>query len=225
MRLKTFVGVALMSYAITSMAALEIDNKQLSYSLGVRLAEQVKALEGIDPDALSEGIRDVLSNAELKVTPEDIEEYIEIAFSRKNQLHQQPLDQVASDNLQKGEAFLIDNSSKPGVVTLKSGLQYRILKEGRGSKATESDYVVVHYEGRLLDGNVFVSSYNRTEPTIFQVNQIISGLTEAIQEMPEGSVWELFIPSSLAYGAKGIADKVGPNEVLTFKVELQQIKK
>ena len=225
MRLKTFISVALISYATTSIAALETESDQLSYSLGARLAEQIKQFENINQDILSQGIRDVLNKQELQITPEDIQKNITTAYLKQEQQQQLILDQEASDNQQKSEAFLIENSKKPGINSLKSGLQYRILKEGNGAKPTLTDRVIVHYEGRLLNGSVFDSSYERKEPAVFQVNKIIPGWSEALQEMPQGSVWELYIPPSLAYGSNGVPGKVGPNEALTFKIDFQAIKK
>lgn len=123
-----------------------------------------------------------------------------------------------------GAAFLEANKKKPGVVTLPDGLQYKIITEGTGSKPTDSDTVVVHYEGKLVDGTVFDSSYKRGEPASFQVNGVIPGWTEALKLMKAGSTWELYIPASLAYGEQGAAPLIGPNETLIFKVNLISVK-
>lgn len=118
------------------------------------------------------------------------------------------------------EAFLLSNKSKPGVVTLADGLQYKIIKEGTGAKPTSTDNVTVHYAGTLVNGTEFDSSYKRGQPASFPVNGVIPGWTEALQLMKVGSVWELYIPASLAYGDSGVPPVIGPNETLIFKVEL-----
>lgn len=124
-----------------------------------------------------------------------------------------------------GEAFLAANKSKPGVVTLADGLQYKVIKEGTGPKPTASDTVTVNYSGTLVNGTEFDSSYKRGQPASFPVNGVIPGWTEALQLMKVGSTWELYIPASLAYGDNGVPPVIGPNETLIFKVELLSINK
>ncbi len=127
---------------------------------------------------------------------------------------------AAEDNLVQGKKFLEKNSDKAGVVETKSGLQYQILKRGDGKTPAPTDKVTVHYEGTLLNGEVFDSSYKRGESISFGVNQVIQGWQEALQLMTVGSVWMLYIPSELAYGERGTFGAIGPNETLIFKVEL-----
>lgn len=124
-----------------------------------------------------------------------------------------------------GDAFLNANKKQPGVVTLPDGLQYKVLTQGKGPKPTANDIVVVHYEGKLVNGTEFDSSYKRGEPATFPVNGVIPGWVEALQLMPVGSTWELFIPAKLAYGDRGAPPVIGPNETLIFKVNLIEIKK
>jgi FKBP-type peptidyl-prolyl cis-trans isomerase FklB len=124
-----------------------------------------------------------------------------------------------------GDAFLATNKKKQGVVTLPSGLEYKIVVPGKGEKPAATDSVTVNYEGKLIDGTVFDSSYTRGEPAVFPVNAVIPGWVEALQLMPKGSTWELYIPASLAYGEQGAPPSIGPNEMLIFKVELLDIKK
>ena len=131
--------------------------------------------------------------------------------------------ETAEENTVKGEAFLTKNATEPGVVTCTSGLQYRIIEDGDGVCPGPTASVTVHYTGKLLNGEVFDSSYKRGEPLSFPVNGVISGWTEALQMMPVGSKWELFIPSSLAYGSRGAGGLIGPNETLIFEVELLAI--
>lgn len=123
-----------------------------------------------------------------------------------------------------GKAFLDGNAKKPGVVALPTGLQYKVLVEGKGKKPSSTDTVVVNYAGRLIDGTEFDSSYKSGQPATFPVNAVIPGWVEALQLMPQGSTWELYIPSSLAYGSAGAPPIIGPNETLIFKVELLEVK-
>lgn len=124
-----------------------------------------------------------------------------------------------------GEAFLAANKSKPGVITLPDGLQYKVIKAGTGTQPTDNDIVTVQYEGKLINGKVFDSSYKRGEATTFPVNGVIAGWVEALKLMKEGSTWELYIPPTLAYGPDGVPPTIGPNETLIFKVELLKVKK
>ena len=133
--------------------------------------------------------------------------------------------QTTSTAQSSGDAFLSTNKTKSGVVTLPDGLQYKVLKQGNGVKPTLQDVVTVHYAGKLTDGTEFDSSYSRGEPATFPVSGVIAGWTEALQLMKVGSVWELYIPASLAYGDNGAPPVIGPNQVLIFKVELLGIKK
>lgn len=137
----------------------------------------------------------------------------------------QQLSSNADMNKANGDKFLNENKQKSGVVTLPSGLQYKILTAGKGQKPTINDVVTVQYEGKLINGTVFDSSYKRNQPATFPVNGVIPGWVEALQQMPVGSVWELYIPANLAYGETGAPPVIGPNEVLVFKVNLMDIKK
>jgi FKBP-type peptidyl-prolyl cis-trans isomerase FklB len=131
---------------------------------------------------------------------------------------------IGEENLAKGQKFLEENKNKPGIVVLESGLQYEVLKEGTGEKPSATDRVECHYHGTLLDGTVFDSSVERGETSTFGVSQVIKGWTEALQLMPVGSKWKLYIPAELAYGERGSQPKIGPNEALIFEVEVISIK-
>jgi FKBP-type peptidyl-prolyl cis-trans isomerase FklB len=133
--------------------------------------------------------------------------------------------QMQTTNKTAGQTFLDNNKTKPGVVTLPDGLQYKVLKEGSGEKPNANDTVTVNYAGTLIDGTEFDSSYKRGEPISFPLNGVIPGWTEALQLMKVGSTWELYIPADLAYGANGVPPVIGPNQTLIFKVELLGIKK
>jgi FKBP-type peptidyl-prolyl cis-trans isomerase FklB len=128
-----------------------------------------------------------------------------------------------AENIEKGKNFLAENAKKPGVVTLASGLQYEVIKEGNGKKPGAADKVKCHYEGTLIDGTLFDSSIKRGEPAVFGVSQVIKGWVEALQLMTEGSKWRLFIPSELAYGAQGAGEMIPPHSTLIFEVELIEV--
>lgn len=225
MRLKTLASVILLSYPIYATAALETEADKLSYSLGATLAEQLRQFEGLNSDALTQGLKDALAHQPLKMTSSEMKGYIQEAKAKKAHAQQAKLHEEAQKNLDKSMAFLAENSKKPRVVALQSGLQYKILSEGKGPKPRDNDEVVVHYEGRLMDGTVFDSSWLRNQPATFQLNRVIKGWTEGLQQMPKGSVWEFFIPASLAYGEGGVPGRIGPNETLIFKVELKEVNK
>lgn len=225
MRLKALASIALMSCSMQSVAALEKESDKLSYSLGAILAEQLKQFEGINSDALSQGIKDTLENKPLAFDKQEMFKLIEKARKDQEKKRQEQLAEEAKKNLEKGQAFLKDNSKKSGIKTLKSGLQYKVIKSGQGIKPQENSEVTVHYEGRLVDGKVFDTSYSINQPVTFKLNQVIKGWTEGLKQMQEGSIWELYIPSDLAYGPGGIPGRIRPNEVLIFKVELLSVKK
>lgn len=142
--------------------------------------------------------------------------------TRGNQMQSQS---PAMTNKSEGEAFLLANKNKPGVVTLPDGLQYKVITEGTGPIPTDTDMVTVHYEGKLIDGSEFDSSYKRGQPATFPVNGVIKGWVEALKLMKSGSTWELYIPASLAYGDHGVPPVIGPNQVLVFKVNLISVNK
>lgn len=131
--------------------------------------------------------------------------------------------QQAEENLSQGEAFLAENGKREGVVSLPSGLQYEVIHDGNGETPGNTDTVVTHYRGTLIDGKEFDSSHRRGEPASFPVNRVISGWTEALQLMTVGSKWKLFIPSDLAYGERGAGKVIGPNATLIFEIELLEI--
>ncbi|TWF37162.1 FKBP-type peptidyl-prolyl cis-trans isomerase FklB [Chitinophaga polysaccharea] len=190
----------------------------VSYGIGVSIAENLKAqgLENINTAILAQAIQAALKN-QTSLLPKD-----QIDMSISNYLQQLKAEK-ASKNREAGLKFLAENKVKPGVVTLPDGLQYQILKEGNGPKPTINDKVKTHYHGTLIDGTVFDSSVERGQPISFPVSGVIKGWTEALQLMPVGSKWRLFIPSELAYGDRGAGPKIGPGAALVFDVELLAI--
>jgi FKBP-type peptidyl-prolyl cis-trans isomerase FklB len=200
---------------------LSSNAEKFSYGIGLQIGQQLKkqGMTGLDTEAIAMAIEDVLQGNELRVTMQDMQV---AATAYQNELNAEKL-AAGEKNKAAGEAFLEENSTRDGVVVLDSGLQYRIVKPGKGESPTETDTVKVHYRGRLLDGTEFDSSYGRGKPTELGVGQVIPGWQEALQLMPVGSKWEVWIPASLAYGTQG-AGTIGPNETLHFDIELIEIK-
>lgn len=198
--------------------SLENEIDSVSYSLGLNVAKNVKlqGMEEVNIEAVMKAFNDVYSDKTPLLTDMDAGECLNSYF-QKAQL-------AKSDaSREKGEVFLEQNKTRDGVVTTESGLQYEILQEGTGEKPGLDDVVTTHYHGTLIDGTVFDSSVNRGEPVSFPVNGVIPGWTEALQLMPVGSKWKLYIPSELAYGERGAGGAIGPNEALIFEVELISI--
>ena len=196
----------------------EIDS--VSYSLGLNVAKKVKSqgLTEINADAIAKAFSDVMADKNTKMTTAEAEEYLNDYF--------QNLTVAKSDaDKQAGMDYLEQNKTQEGVITLPSGLQYKIITEGSGLKPVATDKVSTHYHGTTIDGVVFDSSVDRGEPISFAVNGVIQGWTEALQLMTVGSKWKLFIPSNLAYGARGAGPLIGPHATLIFEVELLAIEK
>ena len=192
--------------------------EKVSYALGLSLGNNLlgSGVNALDYAELAQGIQDVMEQKKPKMSYEDAQTVINDFF--------QSLQAKGGDKAQsEGKAFLEENSKQAGIVTLPSGLQYEIMSEGTGATPKASDSVKVHYHGTLIDGKVFDSSVNRGEPATFGVTQVISGWVEALQIMPVGSKWKLFIPSELAYGAQGAGQAIAPHTALIFEVELLDI--
>jgi len=203
-----------------STVVLESTVDSISYSIGVDIGKSMKTQKlDMNENALFEGWSNAYNGTDLKLTNDEM---LAILNSFRKELQEKSRQQAqaqAEENLAKGTAFLDENSTKEGVVTLESGLQYKIIKHGTGIKPKSTDKVSVHYRGTLIDGEEFDSSFNRGAPATFAVTGVIKGWTEALQLMPVGSKWELYIPASLAYGS-GPRGPGGPNSALIFEVEL-----
>lgn len=191
----------------------------VSYGLGVSIGANLKqnALDTVNVDVLAKGMKDFFANKN-SMTAEQADVAIRGYISGKEK-------QKGEGNAKAGEAFLAENKKKPGVQTTASGLQYQVIKAGTGPKPVLTDMVTTHYHGTLIDGTVFDSSVERGQPASFPVNGVIPGWTEALQLMPVGSKWKLFVPGNLAYGERGAGGKIGPNATLIFDVELISIDK
>ena len=205
--------------------ALETNKDKVSYAVGLNLGRGIhKEAVDVDPEILARGLRDGLSDTKPQMTDEEVQATL-TELQKQVTAHQQEVRQQAIEkNKKAGEVFLAANKDKPGVVTLPSGLQYKIIEPGTGPKPTASDSVVCNYRGTLIDGTEFDSSYKRGQAATFPVGQVIKGWTEALQLMPVGSKWQLFIPPDLAYGERGTnGGPIGPNETLVFEVQLVSI--
>lgn len=197
----------------------------MSYAIGTsegkRLQQGIKQSQiDVDTTVILRAIKDVLSNGTMLLTDQEVQTTLTALQSdmrKKQELTQQ---QAAETNKKEGDAFLAANKTKEGVTTLPSGLQYKVLQQGTGPKPAATDTVTVNYRGTLLDGTEFDSSYKHGQPASFGVGQVIKGWTEALQLMPAGSKWQVFIPPDLAYGPRGSAPTIGPNATLIFEVEL-----
>jgi FKBP-type peptidyl-prolyl cis-trans isomerase FklB len=215
--------VALLGAAPMALAAPETEDERLGYSLGVTLGQSIQQdVTDLDVDAFTQAINDVFAGEELAMSDEEMAESL-MAFQQEAMAAREAENaQQTEANRAEGEAYLAENAEQDGVTVTDSGLQYRELESGDGATPAADDSVEVHYEGKLIDGTVFDSSYERGEPVSFQVGQVIEGWQEALQLMSVGDTWEVVIPSDLAYGDQG-QGPIGPHETLIFKVELLDI--
>ncbi len=193
---------------------------KLSYALGMNVGYSYLAsgIRNLQVDDFAQGVKAVMEQTDPALSIDEAKTIINDFFMKL----QEQLNKAASENLKKGEDFLAENAKRPGIVALPSGLQYEILSAGTGRKPSTTDRVQCHYHGTLIDGTVFDSSVQRGEPAVFGVNQVIPGWVEALQLMPEGSRWKLYIPSKLAYGEHQ-AGSIPPNSALVFEVELIKV--
>jgi len=206
-----------------NVAELSLEQK-FSYVMGTNMARQMQSQNvEFDIDQFLEGFNAARSSEPLKY---DESQARQISMDFQNQLRQRQIaarEKAASENKANGEAFLAANAKQDGVVTLPSGLQYKVIEEGTGPKPTAEDRVTVHYRGTLVDGTEFDSTYSRNQPATFPLNGVIPGWSEGVQLMAEGSKYEFYIPAKLGYGAGGTG-KIGPNSTLIFEVELLKAK-
>jgi FKBP-type peptidyl-prolyl cis-trans isomerase FklB len=232
---KTTPGTAVKKPTVLT---LKTPKEKASYAIGVNIGRGLhRDSVDVDPAILARGLRDGLGGAKTLLTDEEMKGAMVVLQTelrqkqemrnREQQVRSKEQEaqmlQVGEANKKEGEAFLAANKTKDDVVTLPSGLQYKILKEGDGPKPAATDSVVCNYRGTLLNDTEFDSSYKRGQPATFNVGQVIHGWTEALQLMPVGSKWQLFIPADLAYGQQGAGRDIGPNATLIFEVELLSI--
>ena len=192
---------------------------KFSYAIGLGIGQNLLSMgaKGIAVSDFAQAISDVLNGAPTAISHKEARDIVNKYFEEMEK-------RINAENIEKGKQFLEENKKRPGVVTLPSGLQYEVIKEGNtGHYAKAIDRVQCHYEGQLIDGTLFDSSIKRGQPAVFGVNQVIPGWVEALQLMPEGAKWKLYIPSELGYGAQGAGEMIPPHSTLIFEVELLKV--
>jgi FKBP-type peptidyl-prolyl cis-trans isomerase FklB len=209
-------------------APLTTRKQKFSYALGMNIggglaANLKKQSVEVDPNLVSQGLKDSMGGAKTRLTQEEAQAVLTEVQNEVRKQQQEKAQEASAKNKTEGAAFLAANKSKEGVVTLPSGLQYKILTAGTGPKPAASDSVKCNYKGTLINGTEFDSSYKTGKPVTFPVSGVIKGWTEALQLMPVGSKWQLFIPSNMAYGERGAGAEIGPDSTLIFEVELISI--
>ena len=192
--------------------------EKISYALGLGIGQQLKSMniENFDIKEFSRSIEDVMAGRDTDMTAREAQVMLGEYFQKKEK-------EQAEENIAKGKAYLEENGKREGVITTKSGLQYEVLTEGTGKSPKATDKVRCHYEGRLTDGSVFDSSYQRGEPADFGLNQVIAGWTEGVQLMKEGAKYRFYIPYLLGYGERGAGASIPPYATLVFDVELIKV--
>ncbi len=210
----------------TVQSPLTTEKQKSGYAIGLKIGAQLAmAKDSLDANALTLGVLDAIEGKKPRLSEEEIQE-AGIAFQKKVLAKQEKeAAKILEKNLSEGKTFLEENKKKEGVVTLESGLQYKIIKKGTGATPTKGDSVTTHYTGKLLNGQVFDSSIQRGEPATFPVSGVIAGWTEALQLMKSGAKWELYIPAELAYGKRGAGKMIEPGATLIFDIELLDVKK
>jgi FKBP-type peptidyl-prolyl cis-trans isomerase FklB len=221
------IGIVLLAGAAWAeeAAVLKTQKDKVSYGIGMNIGKNLKkdAID-VDADMLVKGLRDSLSGEKTLMSDEEYRATL-TAFQKEMMEKQAEASKaLAEKNKKEGEAFLADNGKKEGVLTLPSGLQYKVIKSGTGKTPKLTDTVETHYRGTLIDGTEFDSSVKRGQTATFPVNGVIPGWTEALQKMKEGDKWQLFVPANLAYGERGAGRDIGPNATLIFEVELIAVK-
>ena len=210
---------------VAAPAVLTTDKEKDSYAVGLNVGRSLKKQPvAIDTPSLLRGVNDALSDRKPLLTDAEIDAALKQLQGEVQKKQDAELAKMGEANMKEGEEFLAANRAKDGVVTLPSGLQYKIVTAGTGAKPPAKATVVCNYRGALINGTEFDSSYKRGQPASFPVGGVIKGWTEALQLMPVGSKWQLFVPSDLAYGERGAGGAIGPNQTLVFDVELISIK-
>ena len=199
---------------------------QLSYALGLGIGHQLLQMnaEGLNIDDFAQAIKDVMTGGELKMKDAEAQEIVQQFFAEQEAIQQAANAEKGKAAKTEGEQFLAENAKKEGVKTTASGLQYQVLRDGNGKQPKATDQVECHYEGTLIDGTKFDSSYDRGQTATFPLNQVIAGWTEGLQLMHEGAKYRFFIPYQLAYGERGAGASIPPYAALIFDVELVAVK-
>lgn len=215
-----------MVQASTGTTQLKSENDKLSYTIGADLGANFKRQGvNINAEVLAQGIKDVLSGKQPALTKEQMTSALKNFQQKMMAKRLEQMKNASAKNMKEGEMFLTQNKAKQGVKTLPSGLQYKILTPGTGPQPTAKDSVTVDYTGTLINGTVFDSTAKAGKPVTFKVTEVIPGWTEALQMMKQGATWQIFVPSKLAYGNRGVGGPIGPNQTLIFKIHLIAVNK
>ncbi|MFP4529029.1 MAG: FKBP-type peptidyl-prolyl cis-trans isomerase [Candidatus Kapaibacterium sp.] len=225
---KALIILIALAVAIPAFAQSKIEiktwNDSLAYAVGVQLGMSLKQDSLIvNPEIIHAAVDDVFNAPQTRLNNQEIMGVLTRAQKQIQERQQRMAGVKADENLAEANKFLEENKSKPGVKVTESGLQYQVIKEGTGKSPAETDMVKVHYHGTLPDGTVFDSSVERGEPAEFPLNRVIPGWTEGVQLMKEGAKYKFFVPPSLGYGERGAGQKIGPNQLLIFEVELLEV--
>jgi FKBP-type peptidyl-prolyl cis-trans isomerase FklB len=220
-RLGLATGILLLAAPALAADKPKSDKERFSYAVGWQIGQNMKQ-QGTEVDAktLAQGLQDAQSGAQPRLTNDEMQ----VAVQAQQQRQVAQRETLAKKNLETGKAFLADNKKKAGVVATASGLQYKVLKAGKGKQPKATDTVEVHYRGTLLNGTEFDSSYQRNQTATFPIHGVIKGWQEALPLMKEGAKWQVWIPADLAYGERGAGRAIGPNETLVFEIELLAVK-
>lgn len=212
---------------VLANTVLKNEKDKISYAIGVDMGTTLRTQSiDVNPEILALGLKDGINNGQVLLSPQEIG--TTLANLQKQIINKREADfkALADQNKRAGESFLQTNKTKPGVVSLPSGLQYKIVTQGTGIQPTDKDNVTVHYAGNLPNGQEFDSSYKRNKPAQFPVAEVIPGWSEALRLMKAGSTWEIYVPSNLAYGERGLPNgPIGPNQTLVFKINLISVEK
>lgn len=226
LRLFAVLGIALLASQVNGEENLVLKNQKdkISYIIGMEIGKNFKDQSiDVEPGILLKGIKDGFSGGKALLTEQEINE-MTLTFQKEVMAKREEIaKRLGEKNKKEGEDFLAENKKKEGVITLPSGLQYKMIKSGSGSKPKLTDTVTAHYRGTLIDGTEFDSSYRRGQTVSFPVSGVIPGWIEALQLMEEGANWQVFIPPNLAYGERGAGRDIGPNATLIFEIELISI--
>lgn len=226
------VAAAVLGFAVsTTIAAadasvLKTDADKLSYSIGADLGGNFKKQSiPVNAPMLAKGMQDAMAGGQMLLNEDQMKEVLMNFQKQLIEKRTAEFNKKADESKAKGEAFLTQNKAKAGVVTLPSGLQYKVVTKAEGAKPSANDSVTVDYTGKLINGDVFDSSEKTGKPATFKVSQVIPGWTEALQLMPVGSTWEIYVPANLAYGPRSVGGQIGPNETLVFTIHLISVNK
>lgn len=222
----SFCAFGFSAVAATPKGPLTAKDDKVSYSIGIDIGKSMQKQKlNINPEIFMAGLKDGMTDKYSLLPENEIKQTLVALQNEMIERQKADMKVIAEKNLTEGEKFLAENKKRKDVVTLPSGLQYRVIRPGQGESPKATDTVKTHYLGKLIDGKKFDSSYDRGEPARFPVNAVIPGWTEALQLMKPGAKWELFIPANLAYGEQGIGAAIGPNSTLIFEVELMEVEK